>query len=385
MSKQMSFKLKKDSNSTKNPTKVEHSYEDEFSKLDFILMPYAFLLGSKIHHKVEERDYSPILYKLFSKNVKYSESAMQQINSFLEKEHTWFKKDPKKGLRGENNISLIRLKEILVSGALEIDIRHKSISGMKKRFRKRLPKSKPPLHFAKITRYINNGIDHEFWYEETGKEIAVLFPAFDAELIASLLAITSIRATVTSNATKFFKALDQFYKDETHEVPFGKRIDQKTIISHFKGFLDASLHHLNSLKNGVSLLDPSHREKNGRKIKNFAHAMCSGEDAIVDDVWITRAFNCDRKRGFRDRIISQSPTKAIYDATEWYLQTIANLVGKKARGLCAMIWVGIRQETTKETARYTDAIKKKLDHDLFAAQSGVLKPGKNGGIEFESH
>ena len=213
-----------------------------------------------------------------------------------------------------------------------------------------------------------------------------LFPEFNAEIIASLLAITSIRATVTSNVTKFFKALDQFHKNETHTVAFGKRSEKKTIESAFKGFLDASLHHLNLLKKGGSLLDPENATKNGRKIKRFTGAMGTDEDAIVDDVWITRAFGCDRKRWFRGRIISQSPTKAIYDATEWYLQTLASLVGKKARGVCAMIWVGIRQETTKQTARYTDPIKRRLEHGLFKEQHGklVVSRSEKGGIEFES-
>jgi hypothetical protein len=116
----------------------------------------------------------------------------------------------------------------------------------------------------------------------------------------------------------------------------------------------------------------------------FASAMGPVEDAIVDDVWITRAFGCDRKRVFESRVTSQSPSKTIYDATEWYLQTLAGLVGKKARGVCAMIWVGIRQETNKETARYTDPIKNRLNHGLFSGQYGNLKPSKNGGIEFES-
>ncbi|MEK7228017.1 MAG: hypothetical protein AAB681_01520, partial [Patescibacteria group bacterium] len=295
-----------------------------------------------------------------------------------------FKKDSTKRLRGGNNMKASELETILVSGALEIQIRHRSISKMKDVFRKKLPKSDPSLLFSKITRYVNNGMMDEFWYEGTGKEIKDLFDGFDPEIIASLLSITSIRATVTSNATKFFKALQQFYENKIYTVLVGNRKNRKKMNSAFRGFLDASLYHLNSLKNGKSMIDPAHRLVNGRKIKNFTDAMLSGVEAIVDDVWITRAFGCDRKRVFRSRTTSQSPTKAIYDATEWYLQTVAHLVGKKGRGLCAMIWSGVRQEKSKSSTRYTEALRKRLDHGLFVGHYGKLMISEKGGIEFES-
>ncbi len=359
----------------------EHSYDEEFKSLDFILVPYAFLLGLKKNHKFQPAVENKLLCELFSKKV--SEGVIDFINLFIKKEALWFKKDPSKMSKVNNLLSEEELRRIFISGAFEIKFRHKSISSLRRLFRKKLPNSKPPLVFGKIARYINNGASHEFWYEETGEEIAQLFPEFSPELIKALLAITSIRATLPSNVTKSFKALDQFHRTEQFEVPFGKKGDKKMIKSNFKGFLDAQLHHLNLLKNGQSLTDPKNLLKNGRKIKMFASAMGSVEDAIVDDVWITRAFGCDRKRVFESRITSQSPSKAIYDATEWYLQTISKLVDKKPRGVCAMIWAGIRQETNKETARYTDPIKNRLNHGLFSEQYGNLKPSKKGGIEFE--
>ncbi len=251
-------------------------------------------------------------------------------------------------------------EELIVKGAFEIKARHKSITALKKSFRKKLPSSNPSLAFGKIARYLNNGFTHELWYEETGKEIAEMFPEFDPELIASLLAITSIRAGVASNVTKFFKALHQYHEDTKYIVSVGKRTDSRKIKSNFIGFLDASLHHLNLLKKGESLIDPSVRLANGRKIKNFADAMLNNTEAIVDDVWITRAFGCDRKRLVKGRMTSQSPSKSVYDATEWYLQTLAQLTGKKARGVCAMIWCGIRQETTKSSARYTQSLSESV-------------------------
>lgn len=382
MQQKLFVDLKQDSKTRVIPK--DHSYEEDFPSLDFILVPYAYLLGVKVKHSTGIEKQEQILLELFCKNGKSKLSLMDDINAFIQKESLWFKKDPAKTSRNGNLFSIVELKEIFVSGAIEIRLRHKSISKLKRSFRKRLPTSKPPLVFGKISRYVNNGANHEFWYEETGEEISELFPEFDPDLIKAILAITSIRASLPSNVTKAFKALDQFHRDEVHNVPLGKKGDKKIAKSAFIGFLDAQLLHLNLLKKGESLTNPENLLKNGRKIKMFASAMGKVEDAIVDDVWITRAFGCDRKREFESRITSQSPSKAIYDATEWYLQTLAYLVGKKPRGLCAMIWVGIRQEVNKETARYTDPIKNRLNHGLFSGQYGNLKPAKNGGIEFES-
>lgn len=362
----------------------DHSYEEDFPDLDFILAPYAFLLGIKHpFYKMPASKEKELLYQLFCKNKKNISSVLEHVNEFFSKESLWFKEDPTKMSTRVNLFTEEDLKNFFVLGALEIRHRHGSIRAFKNKFRKKLPASKPPLVFGKVARYLNNGAPHEFWYEETGKEIEELFPEFDPELIKALLAITSIRASLPSNVTKSFKALDQYHRDELYDVFLGKKGDKKVAKSAFKGFLDAQLHHLNLLKKGESLTNPKNLLKNGRKIKMFASAMGSVEDAIVDDVWITRAFGCDRKRIFESRTTSQSPTKAIYDATEWYLQTLAGLIGKKPRGLCAMIWAGIRQETNKETARYTDPIKNRLNHGLFYGQYGNLKPSKNGGIEFE--
>lgn len=374
-------------NSIKKAIPKDHHYEEEFPELDFIVMPYAFLLGIKREHKVSLLKRKRLLRELFCKNPKQDlVETLVVTNIFIKKECVWFKKDPSKAPKGDNMLSCDELEEILASGVVEMKLRHKSILKVKSSFRAGLPESKPPLMFGKITRYINNGYNHEFWYEETGKEIAKLFPGFDPDLIASLLASTSIRADLPSNVTKSFTALNQFFKNKTHVVPFGKRSEGKTKETYFPGHLDASMHHLDLLKSGVPLTYSSEGTKNGRKIKNFKDAMVSiNVHAIVNDMWIARAFGCDRKRIFRGRIISQAPTKAIYDATEWYLQTLASLVKKKARGVCAMIWVGIRQETTKGTVKYTDPIKERLNHGLFEGQYGNLKVSekKDGGIEFE--
>ncbi len=375
------------SNSPQKLIPKDHHYDEEFPELDFIIMPYAFLLGIKRGHKVSLIKRKKLLRELFCKNQKQDfVEASVDIDVFLKKECVWFKKDPSKALKGENVFSTEDLGEILASGVVEIKRRHKNLFRVKDDFRTNLPKSEPPLMFGKIARYLNNGANSEFWYEETGKEIIELFPGFDPDLIASLLASTSIRADLPSNVTKSFTALNQFFKDEVHVVPFGKRSDGKTKETYFPGHLDATMHHLDLIKKGVQLTYSDEGTKNGRKIKNFKDAMVSTNvHAIVDDMWICRAFGCDRKRIVKGRIVSQSPSKAIYDATEWYLQTLASLVKKKARGVCAMIWVGIRQETTKGTVKYTDPIKNRLNHGLFEGQYGNLKISekKDGGIEFE--
>ncbi|HRH25088.1 MAG TPA: hypothetical protein PLQ20_01990 [Candidatus Paceibacterota bacterium] len=390
MQQKLFIDLNEDSNSPSKKIPKDHHYEEEFPDLDFILMPYAFILGIKNPKDINSGKRKAFLKELFSKNQKkHYLKLSESIDSFIKKESIWFKKDSQKALKGSNILSSYDLEKILASGVAEIKLRHKSLFRVKDNFRTNLPKSEPPLMFGKIARYLNNGANSEFWYEETGKEIAQLFPGFDSDLIASLLASTSIRADLPSNITKSFKALDQFFKNEVYVVPFGKRADGKTKETYFPGHLDASMHHLDLLKKGVPLTYSSEEgTKNGRKIKNFKDAMMSvNVHAIVDDIWLCRAFGCDRKRILGNgRIATQSPTDAIYDATEWYLQTLASLVAKKARGLCAMIWVGKRQETTKGEVKYTDLIKKRLDHGLFEGQYGNLRASEKegGGIEFES-
>ncbi len=390
MQQKLFVDLNENSNSPQKAIPKDHHYEEEFPNLDFILMPYAFLLGKKSEHKTTLPTRKKLLKELFCQNqkkrfVKISKS----IDEFIKKECLWFKKDASKALKGNNVFSPDDLCEILASGVVEMKLRHKSIFRVKENFRTNLPKAEVPAMFGKIARYLNNGANYEFWYEETGKEIAELFPGFDPDLIASILASTSIRADLPSNVTKSFKALDQFFRNKTYVVPFGKRADGKTKETHFPGHLDASMHHLDLLKNGIPLTYSSEEKtKNGRKIKNFKDAIVSiNVHAIVNDIWICRAFGCDKKRIIKGGLIAtQSPSEAVYNAIEWYLQTLATLVRKKARGVCAMIWVGKRQETTKGEVKYTAPIRKRLDHGLFKELYGDLKVSKkeDGGIEFES-
>jgi hypothetical protein len=383
--KQLSFQLQeKQSSNTTKQQKLE-TYESLYKNLDFILLPYAFLLGLKYSLRNPPHLISTnIIFELFSKRNNIDRNdVVQSAIDFFQSEGKLYKKDSRKALRGGNVLGANELMRIIVIGALEIKARHKSIGKLKKVFRKQLPNSEPPLVFAKIARYMNNGHHDENWYEETGKEIVSLFGRFDKELIVSLLSATSIRASLPSNVTKFYKVLNQFFEERVRPVLVGDRKKPKVINSFFSGELDATVHHLNAIKEGSWLSDPENRKKSGRKIKNFADAMLDNIFAIVADVWITRAFGCDRKRTFRSRTTSQSPTQAIYDAIEWYLQTIGELVNKTPRGLCATIWSGIRQEQSRGDTRYTDALKKRLDHGLFSGQYGALIAKRGEGITFE--
>lgn len=359
----------------------EKAYEHKYKNLDFILYPYAFLLGLKHHDRsIDPSDQMLLLCELFCRKENGNDflKVQQSVEAFMAEESSFFKKDPKKPLRNGNAFDAALLQKIVAIGTIELKREYKGIKELKAFYRRKLPTSNPPLLFSKIARYINNGRYDERWYEITGKEIAELFSDFEPELIASLLGVTSIRASLPSNVTKFYKVLNQFFENKIYKVLVGSKGKKKEMVSTFNGVLDASLLHLNALKNNGSLLRSGDRKKNGRKIKNFIDAMLTNIMAIVADVWITRAFGCDRLRVFRSRTTSQSPTRAIYDAIEWYLQTLATSVNKEPRGLCAMIWSGIRQESVRGETRYSEALKRRLDHGLFAEQYGKLVPGPKG-------
>lgn len=365
------------------PPKADfHFYEEDFPQIDFILFPYIYLLGKKSVGQEFHMDEKQMINRLFSKNHK--EDIHEQFKLFLQKETPLFKKNSQMKTLVGNTFSYDELYGLVIKGIREFIIIHKKPNSVRKKFRSQLPASTPALHFSLIARFINNGYHDEFWYEKIATEIERLFPHFEPKLIKSLLSITSIKANLPSNIKKFFKVLHLFYLEKKVPVRIGQKGKEEIIETFFPGLLWAQMKHLQSLKDGVPLIASSQKNKRGRKIKNFADAMDGDAVSIIADVWITRAFDCDVKRFFGGKWISTSPSKAVYDAIEWYLQTIGELANKDPCGVCAMIWSGIRSEKTKQDTEYTYFLKMRLSHGLFHDQFGDLMVMEVGrGIGFQ--
>ncbi len=362
-------------------------YEDTICKdLEFIAVPFAVALGAwtltpqtlVLTRQTKMRLVRQLLWPLKKSPVK---NIDEQISLYLKSESKHLRKDHTKRLHGNNQMSEGGFIDLLAHGALELSRRSKSLQSFKRSLRQQLPVCPYTLKFSRLGRYLLNGAKDEFWYRDTGTEIANLFSAFDPELITSLLAITSIRSTVSTNAMKFFKALQQFYETNIYTVLIGERKNKQKIQSSFQGLLDASIIHLNKLKSGESLVNSD--QKNARKIRMFASAMLDNIEAIVADIWIMRSFGCDLKYFYGKNLVSRSPTRSLYDAIEWYFQVLGGYIGKEPRGVCSMVWSGIRSETTSSSTRYSATLKARLSHGLFAEQYGKLVLNPNGGIKFE--
>ncbi len=360
-------------------------YEDTICpNLEFILVPYAILLGmqSQGRSSIPTPIAQGLIKELLSPiNSTLDEHVVEQIERYITAEAGWIKKNPMLPLRGVNRLNRDEFAEMLAYGAMQMKKAGGSLYELKRRLRSEMPKNPHLLKFSRIGRYFVNGSKDRDWYIETGKEIAELFSGFEPALIASLLSITSIRNTVATNATKFFKALKQFYAKEIYTVLIGERGSKKAIKSSFEGFVDASLIHLNSFKSGEPLIDAEKR--NARKIRNFADAMLDNVEAIVADIWIMRSFGCDLKYAYHDRLVSRAPTRKLYDAIEWYLRTLGSKSHNEPRSLCSMVWSGIRQETSVTSTRYTDTLKKRLNHGLFIGHYGKLIIDEEKGVSFE--
>jgi hypothetical protein len=68
MQQKLFIDLNENSNLTKKTVPKDHHYEEEFTNLDFILVPYAYLLGIKANHKSSNKNEEKFLLDLFCKN-----------------------------------------------------------------------------------------------------------------------------------------------------------------------------------------------------------------------------------------------------------------------------------------------------------------------------
>lgn len=195
------------------------------------------------------------------------------------------------------------------------------------------------LNTSNISLYAELGASEKNWYRETNREICNIFPFENPSLIIDMLAATSIRASVSSNVTQFFKAYNQHRASRP-----------------FVGFLDAVKINLQRAVNGEPLT--------GRKIRNFSEAMKGNPEAVVCDIWICRALGVDRKYSRNGGVpLSGGPTDKIYTAVENYFRQEAPKIGLEPRELCAMVWAGIRIHERAEGigTRYTNFLLKRTN------------------------
>lgn len=241
------------------------------------------------------------------------------------------------------------------------------------------------VKFSDLPRYILNGRGSKDWYKENLEKMKNLLPEFDPVLLCQLFSATSIRNHVSGNVIKFFRALMQFYDPVNRKVALTVKGKKKIVESKFSGYIDATIYQLQQIYERTH--NPEVVDQKKRKTKNFAQAMFDNEDAVVVDIWLMRAFDCDIKYKYKGVLESRSPTKSLYDCIEKYFQLIASILGLKAREVSSMTWGGIRREMYRNGAivDYTPFMKKKLDHGLFRELFGGLKLGKEGVFfeEFE--
>lgn len=158
-----------------------------------------------------------------------------------------------------------------------------------------------------IPEYVWIGLGGLRYYEECEQAIITHFGEKRHKLMAQLLAATSMNNQMKANATQARKALYQL----EHGLPF-------------TGYLPIVKTYLELARLG--------REFPGRKTNNFWKAMYGHDTAVVVDFWMLEAF------GYTNR----SPTKGQYDLIEAWVQREARKRNVSARGLQAMIWVGVR-------------------------------------------
>lgn len=188
----------------------------------------------------------------------------------------------------------------------------------------------------KISDYIKIGAKDKFWYARCEQLFRELFPKHDIKTIARLFAATSMNTSLPANVTLFRKAL---YEMENN-LPVSS------------GYMPNIRKNIALARNGEDL--------SGRKIRNFANAMSGDKNAIVVDVWITRAFGvCDEKFWKkRQRNYYRTPSKKEYDWIENYLKAEAKKRRIEPRQLCSMVWAGVRIATSgRRETNYHDRLR----------------------------
>jgi hypothetical protein len=199
------------------------------------------------------------------------------------------------------------------------------------------------VDYSKIPRYLWIGRHDQHWYHDCEKTFVDLFGADRLGLVTKIFAATSINTSLKSNITLFRKAL---YESE-NDKPVGK-------------YLPNIQMQLERVRAGQDL--------SGRKIRSFAAAMAGDKNAVVVDVWISRAFGVDR-RYFRQtkgaaegvgNVRDGGVSDKHYTLIENWVRAEAAQMGLQPREFNSMIWAGVRidQSGNRETHYKTTLINK---------------------------
>lgn len=344
----------------------EIKYEMYLDKLDFIAVPIATYLG-KIS-QVEKLS----LATTPEENTLLSGMLIQEITPLF-----GITSDDERGVSQIAHYIHNEAKKMKPSGTtpyafLELLYRgcmawkeKCGITDLKKtvaEIRAELPHSNPRLKFSALPRFIMNGGSDESWYIEDMERVRKLIPWVQPQLFLALLAATSIRASLPSNVGKAFTALEEIFiafRDGKDDIDF----------SGLKG----TTYQLKLIAKGFLI------NRNARKIFNFYEAMNGNIDSVVVDVWITRAFDAEVAYMHNGKQMERSPTKDVYDAIEWYYQTLAKHTGGSARNICAMTWGAIRtQYGAMKNTRYFPEVKKRVHYGLLVPEGYVQF--KNGHV-----
>ncbi len=206
---------------------------------------------------------------------------------------------------------------------------------------------------GKLMRYILNGKDDAFWYENTKLAFESFLPGYNTELFIKLFAMTSPRTDFASNIKLALKAYDMFV---------GKSKFEK------EGFLGAVFSLLTQFREGALDFKIGTRGSK-RKIINFKNSI-SGEDCVTADMWINKAFALLSYYIFQGKRFPYTVRDSEYDVIERYIKGLSEVVGFKSKQINAMLWLGIRQEeyqrhvTSNSMTLLVNALKKHGDGRL---------------------
>jgi hypothetical protein len=215
--------------------------------------------------------------------------------------------------------------------------------------------------YGKLMRYILNGKDDAYWYENTYSAFESFLPGYDTELFIKVFAMTSPRTDFASNIKLALKAYDMLVGKSTFEK---------------NGFLGAIFSILTQFRDGKLDFKLGTRGSK-RKIINFKNSI-SGEDCVTADTWIHKAFAMLSYYTFQGKRFPYTARDSEYDIIEKYIKGLAEVVGFKAKQINAMLWLGIRQEeyqrhvTSNSMTLLINALKKHGDECLRKNASGKI-------------
>lgn len=348
-----------------------------------VMLPVVMWLGKDAALRVAQSDWlTDDIRIIFGLTSKYDQVITQYI---IDEAGQLLHFNPQNEVVGHMNPE--QLAGILHAGCgfLKERLKRRRLHWLRKLLNKETKAFGKDITFSKVGRYLLNGRMDKDWYAATFKELTLLLPMVDPQLLFNLMAGTSISTSLQANVKLFFRALGQ-YKNNTDKLVYNSAIGDN-LMTRFDGFLPAAVYQLTYFKDN--------QELRGRKINNFAKAMLGNWDAIVVDIWIMRAFGSDRKYQWRNRAArSRSPEKKLYDAIEYYIQRTAWFIGMDPRECCSMIWGGIRTESTgrRERTRYTPYITKYIHGDslfldpkeiMFGAEGIYL--GSQATVDYRNH